>query len=216
MTCCPSLSYSLFCHCLSPPFLPLSLFNFLNNISSKITSNLLFSSVGLFLSFAFSLSNLASAIIIILHNQTTATTNQYLSKAMTTANPNNRASLLAGLRTGGVRTTSLNVPHTAAPTGAFAIPPFVSQHQNSIEEEDLFQELPQHTTYSNRSVSLTAAVDGPNNRFSHQQQARGMNPNSVPFTPSYPPMMPQAQLVQQNQAMQIQMLQLEMMRIQVV
>lgn len=133
---------------------------------------------------------------------------------MTTANPNNRASLLAGLRTGGVRTTSLNVPHTAAPTGAFTIPRFVSQHQNSIEEEDLYQELPQHTPYSNRSVSLTAVVDGPNNRFSHQQQARGMNPNSVPFTPSYPHMMPQAQLVQQNQAMQMQMLQLEMMRIQ--
>jgi len=58
---------------------------------------------------------------------------------------------------------------------------------------------------------MTAAVDGPNNRFSHQQTPRGMNPNSIPFSPGFAPNMttPQAQ-------MQIQMLQFEMMRIQTI
>jgi len=57
---------------------------------------------------------------------------------------------------------------------------------------------------------MTAAVDGPNNRFSQQQGPRGMNPNSIPFSPGFNPnMMPQAQ-------MQMQMLQLEMMRIQAI
>jgi len=48
------------------------------------------------------------------------------------------------------------------------------------------------------------AVDGPINRFSQFQGNRGMNPNSLPFSPGFPP---QAQI-------QMQMLQLEMMRIQ--
>jgi len=56
---------------------------------------------------------------------------------------------------------------------------------------------------------MTAAVDGPNNRFS-QQQSRGMNPNSAPFTPSF------AQTTNvQAQALQMQMMQLEIMRIRV-
>lgn len=59
---------------------------------------------------------------------------------------------------------------------------------------------------------MTAAVDGPNNRFSHHQAARGMNPNSMPFSPGFAPnMMPQ-----QQAQMQMQMLQLEMIRIQVI
>ncbi|PPQ79537.1 hypothetical protein CVT25_003420 [Psilocybe cyanescens] len=134
---------------------------------------------------------------------------------MTTANTNNRASLLAGLRTGGVRSSSGTVPHTAAPAGAFNInvPRFASQqHSTNIfpeeEEDDHVQELPQQSVFNNRNIPMTAAVDGPNNRFSHHQAARGMNPNSMPFSPGFNPnMMPQAQ-------MQMQMLQLEMMRIQ--
>jgi hypothetical protein len=38
---------------------------------------------------------------------------------MAVSQQNNRASLLAGLRTGGVRSTSANVPHTAAPHHIF-------------------------------------------------------------------------------------------------
>lgn len=62
---------------------------------------------------------------------------------------------------------------------------------------------------------MTAAVDGSNSRFStHQMAPRGLNPNSVPFSPGTPfnPNMQPAQM--QNQALQMQMLQLEVMRIQ--
>ncbi|KAF8164970.1 hypothetical protein B0H34DRAFT_647401 [Crassisporium funariophilum] len=132
---------------------------------------------------------------------------------MTTANTNNRASLLAGLRTGGVRSSSINVPHTAAPAGAFNVPRFASQHHTNVfpeEAEDQVAEMPQQNIFQNRNIPMTAAVDGPNNRFSQQQAPRGMNPNSIPFSPGFNPnMMPQAQ-------MQMQMLQLEMMRIQAI
>lgn len=54
--------------------------------------------------------------------------------------PSNRAFLLAGLRTGGVRSVSqpLQAPHTAAPTGSFNIPRFASASHpsNSFPEED--------------------------------------------------------------------------------
>ncbi|KAF8204957.1 hypothetical protein BJ912DRAFT_840733 [Pholiota molesta] len=134
---------------------------------------------------------------------------------MTTANPNNRASLLAGLRTGGVRSVSATVPHTAAPAGSFNISRFPSQHPTNIfpeeEEDDQLAEMhQQHNIFQHRNAPMTAAVDGPNNRFSQHQAARGMNPNSLPFSPGFAPnMMPQAQ-------MQMQMLQLEMMRIQAI
>ena len=54
--------------------------------------------------------------------------------------PNPRASLLAGLRTGGVRSSSGPVPHTAAPAGTFNIPRIVTPNQEDNyyppEEED--------------------------------------------------------------------------------
>lgn len=54
--------------------------------------------------------------------------------------PSNRAFLLAGLRTGGVRSVSqpLQAPHTAAPTGSFNIPRFASASHpsNPFPEED--------------------------------------------------------------------------------
>ncbi|KAF5321912.1 hypothetical protein D9619_000951 [Psilocybe cf. subviscida] len=133
---------------------------------------------------------------------------------MTTANSNNRASLLAGLRTGGVRSSSANVPHTAAPAGTFSIPHFAQQHSTNIfpeeDEADYLADMPQQNIYNNRNVPMTAAVDGPNNRFAQHQAPRGMNPNSMPFSPGFPAqnMMPQAA--------QMQMLQLEMMRIQAI
>ena len=113
---------------------------------------------------------------------------------MTTANTNNRASLLAGLRTGGVRSSTLETP---SPAGAFNLRRLSS---HPTEEPDQLAEIFQDSDVS------TAAVDSSINRFSHYQ---GMNPNSIPFSPGFAPnMAPQAQI-------QMQMLQLEMMRIQV-
>jgi hypothetical protein len=59
-------------------------------------------------------------------------------------------------------------------------------------------------------MPMTAAVDGPDNRFTQQQQ-RGMNPNSAPFSPAFLAQPTQAQ----TQALQMQMMQLEIMRMQV-
>jgi len=138
---------------------------------------------------------------------------------MTTANTNPRASLLAGLRTGGVRSTSANIPHTAALGGSFNINRFPSQqHINPYdgEENDIVAEISSHHMFANRAMPMTAAVDGPNNRFSQQQ--RGMNPNSVPFSPAFAhaPLHQQQQYQAQAQALQMQMLQMEMLKIQTV
>lgn len=140
---------------------------------------------------------------------------------MSTA-PNPRASLLAGLRTGGVRSASANIPHTAAPAGSFNVPRFSSQqHSNTIypeDEDDHLPEIPIQNVFVNhpgaRVMPMTAAVDGANNRFSQQQQAqRPMDPNSLPFNPSFAPnVMPQNQMVD---PFQMQMMQLELMKIQV-
>jgi hypothetical protein len=130
---------------------------------------------------------------------------------------NNRASLLAGLRTGGVRSSSLNIPHTAAPTGSFNIPRITSYNNPNVyyeEEEDQLAEMPPQV-FHNRAMPMTAAVDGPNNRFA-QQQTRMMNPNSVPFSPGFAPNMMQQQQFNPQNAMQMQMLQIEMLKIQQV
>jgi hypothetical protein len=116
-------------------------------------------------------------------------------------NPNNRASLLSGLRTGGVRSAS--APHTASPNGSFNIVPFpqaLPAYTFTEEDEgDQIYEMPQRHVYNNRNIPTTAAVDGPNNRFASQQ--RGMNPHTMPFNLSTP-------------QVQLQMMQLEMMRLQ--
>ena len=121
---------------------------------------------------------------------------------MTTANSNNRASLLAGLRTGGVRSSSLDPPHTASPAGSFTLRSHPTSF--SVEDDQLF----------NKNISQdrdAASADGSINAFSHHQASLGMNPNSIPFSPGFSPnMAPQAQA-----QIQMQMLQLEMMRIQV-
>lgn len=137
---------------------------------------------------------------------------------MASAPPNSRASLLAGLRTGGVRSVSANVPHTAAPGVSFNIPRFSSHHQSNTfpeeEEEDQLMEMPQNVAAS-RAMPMTAAVDGPNNRFVQQQRTqRGMNPNSTPFSPSFSSNMMHHSHPVQEQALQMQMLQLEMIRLQ--
>jgi hypothetical protein len=139
--------------------------------------------------------------------------------------PTPRASLLAGLRTGGVRSASTSIPHTAAPTGSFNIPRFASQHQPPAfleEDEDHLAEMPSQSMFTthhsgNRTLPMTAAVDGPNNRFAQQMGQRGLNPNSVPFSPAaFNANVIGQQNNVQNQALQMQMLQLEVMRMQQV
>jgi len=138
--------------------------------------------------------------------------------------PNPRASLLAGLRTGGVRSTSTSIPHTAAPGASFHIPRFASQHHPFplYEDEEDQGAIPHHTAFEHhmdpRTMPMTAAVDGPDSRFAaHQASQRGLNPNSIPFSPAFNPnFVPPTNANQlQNQALQLQMLQLEMLRIQV-
>ncbi|KAK2466500.1 hypothetical protein APHAL10511_002142 [Amanita phalloides] len=100
---------------------------------------------------------------------------------------NSRASLLAGLRTGGVRSARFQ-PSLYSDKDDF--PVFVDSNP----------------------LPVSAAVDGSNNRFAHQQAAQmPLNPNSVPFTPA--PYSSQ-KVIPQNQAFQMQLLQIEMMRIQ--
>lgn len=139
--------------------------------------------------------------------------------------PNHRASLLSGLRTGGVRSASgpmVSIPHSAAPCGSFNFPRYASnvQHYPTFpeeEDEDEIGEMPSQNFYVNAGASrpMTAAVDGPNNRFSHQQTTR-MNANSPPFVPGFAVQTPQAQAQAQAQALQeMQMLQMEVIRLQV-
>jgi len=140
---------------------------------------------------------------------------------MTTAPPpTSRASLLAGLRTGGVRSSSASVPHTAGPAGSFNVPRFASQRYSELSEEeeeaDQLLEIPSQNAFANyggRQHPSTAAVDGPNNRFS-QQQHRGLNPNSVPFSPGFNPNFGNQQTQVQAQALQLQMMQIELMKMQ--
>ncbi|KAG9104043.1 hypothetical protein FRC06_005940 [Ceratobasidium sp. 370] len=99
---------------------------------------------------------------------------------------NNRASLLANLRTGGVRSASgVNVPHTAAPGGSFQIPRFASQshgYGNGAiyeDDEDLIAAQMQQMAFGGNSAMgprgmmngapMTASLADPN-RFQQQQQ----------------------------------------------
>jgi hypothetical protein len=135
---------------------------------------------------------------------------------------NNRASLLAGLRTGGVRSTSNTIPHTAAPGGSFQIPRFASGNYNGYDEESMddgSDMLGQNLNLGpprRQSMPMTAgAVDA--SMFQQQQLAqqqmmmrqaasqRGQN--------GYPSMDFQAQAQMQLQMQQMQM-QMQMMAIQ--
>jgi hypothetical protein len=142
---------------------------------------------------------------------------------MTTApTPKSRASLLAGLRTGGVRSASANMPHTAAPGGSFNVPRSASQHHSVFpeEDEDESADMQSQNVFPNahgvnRAMPMTAAVDGHNNMFLQQQGLRGMNPNSAPFSPAFNAnMLAQSNNVQ-SQTLQMQMMQLEILKMQV-
>ncbi|KAJ6519612.1 hypothetical protein C8R45DRAFT_952096 [Mycena sanguinolenta] len=125
----------------------------------------------------------------------------------------NRASLLSGLRTGGVRSAA-NIPHTAAPGATFNIPRVSSRLQSSVfPEEDEEAHYAQNVFMNrggNRTMPMTAAVDGPNNRFLQQQQA--VNPNMASFSPA---LSGQPNHIQ-AQALQMQMMQLEFIRMQTI
>ncbi|KAI9001227.1 hypothetical protein BD414DRAFT_505012 [Trametes punicea] len=135
--------------------------------------------------------------------------------------PNPRASLLAGLRTGGVRSASgpmANVPHTAAPTGSFNIPRIIAPNQEDNfyppeEEDELSNMMSQNLYIQNgraHQAPLTAAVDGIPNRFQQQQQ-QAMNRNGgMSFNPLMSPAMAQNQL----QQVQLQLMQMELARMQ--
>ncbi|KAI0049581.1 hypothetical protein FA95DRAFT_1604223 [Auriscalpium vulgare] len=137
----------------------------------------------------------------------------------TTPAPNPRASLLAGLRTGGVRSSSMAVPHTAAPGASFNVPRFASaSYSNSYpseEETDELADMVSQNTYINapprmQQAPMTAAVDGTNNRFQQQQfnGQRGLNnPNTAVGGA-------QSQAQAQQQAFQMQMMQIELIRLQ--
>lgn len=152
----------------------------------------------------------------------------------TTPAPNPRASLLSGLRTGGVRSTSgptHNFPHSAAPGASFNVTRFASQAYNNNnngnsyypdESDDLADMLAQNMYIQSAAPRMhqppmTAAVDGIN-RFSQQQYSRAM-PNTIGMQQAAEAQrqaqQAQAQAQAQQQALQMQMLQLEMMRLQV-
>ena len=123
--------------------------------------------------------------------------------------PNSRAALLSGLRTGGVRSVSGPVPHTAAPTGTFNIPRYSPPiHSGAFPEEEEEYDVVSQNMYMHNNANhmqqhpMTAAVDGAANRFA-QQQMLGMNTGGF--------MDPQAQM----QALQLQMMQMEIARLQV-
>lgn len=120
-----------------------------------------------------------------------------------------RASLLNGLRTGGVRSVSASVPHTSAPAATtFSVNRFPTQpHPTNIfpEEDNQLPEMPHHL-FNYRNPQRTAAVDG--NSHLPRQQAQYLDRINLGF--SHP-----STMSPQSQAMSMQMLQLEMMRIQV-
>ncbi|KAJ7783553.1 hypothetical protein DFH07DRAFT_788190 [Mycena maculata] len=124
----------------------------------------------------------------------------------------NRASLLSGLRTGGVRSSS--IPHTAAPGGTFNIPRVALNQSSIFPEEDTEQAQFAQNVFAqrgvNRAMPMTAAVDGPNNRFMQQQQ--DVNPNIGSFSPAFAAQPNHVQA----QALQMQMMQLEIIRMQTI
>ncbi|KAI0254296.1 hypothetical protein BJV78DRAFT_1280308 [Lactifluus subvellereus] len=138
--------------------------------------------------------------------------------------PTHRASLLAGLRTGGVRSASMaSVPHTAAPGASFNIPsrfPSATYTQQYIgEEDDQLSDLISQNMYINAQQRTyqppnTAAVDGSANRFAQQQTHFTNGLMSGITHPNTTVGNAQLQVQAQQQALQMQILQLELMRMQ--
>lgn len=138
--------------------------------------------------------------------------------------PSQRASLLSNLRTGGVRSASMaGIPHTAAPGASFNIPSRYSaayNQQSAVDEDDQLSDLLSQNMYINAQQRAyqypnTATVDGSVNMFA-QQQAHFSN-GLAPGMPSPNGALGSAPLHAhaQQQALQIQLMQLELMRMQV-
>jgi hypothetical protein len=150
-----------------------------------------------------------------------------INSMATATTPNSRASLLAGLRTGGVRSTSqpYQVPHTAALTGSFSAPRFASTSHpsNPFPEEDEDDELADIAAHSlsfngtsfngRQGIPMTAAADGSAHNFQQQQQQLIMRQLAAQRAAmgagmSYPGNGDQTE-------MQAQMMQMEMLKYQV-
>ncbi|ELU43143.1 hypothetical protein AG1IA_02816 [Rhizoctonia solani AG-1 IA] len=90
---------------------------------------------------------------------------------------NSRASLLANLRTGGVRSVS-GVPHSAGPTTtSFQVPRFSQSHAIYEDDDDAIAVQMQHLNFaSNAAMGPRAMINGPMtaglagpNQFQQQQ-----------------------------------------------
>ncbi|KDQ64810.1 hypothetical protein JAAARDRAFT_43707 [Jaapia argillacea MUCL 33604] len=154
----------------------------------------------------------------------------------TTPAPNPRASLLAGLRTGGVRSSSNPAsafPHSAAPgVSSFNMPRYASvtlngNHFPPEDEEDELADMFSQNFYINgvnartqhqqqQQPPRTSAVDGPSNRFSQQQTGgqMGMHGGMPLSAAAYGMQGVQAQAQAQAQQLQLQMMQMEIVRLQ--
>lgn len=168
------------------------------------------------------------------------------------SNNNNRASLLSGLRTGGVRSTShsgLPIPHTSAIGGFFNVPGGLNSFQQQgmgmgtnagyypPEQDDQYDEQPGYHDFNDQhqhqylaqsqsppqgrqTMPMTAAVDGPNNRFLSQQQQQQMLLAQQQAQQQQRQGTPgrgggQGQQGQGQDALQMQMMQLEILKLQV-
>lgn len=140
---------------------------------------------------------------------------------------NHRASLLSGLRTGGVRSASgpiLNVPNSAASGVSFQPPRFANPSSLEYYYDDNLNEsgtLPQSVSLGadlSKHIPMTASLDGPDQRLARQQTSasRGMNPNCAPFSPAYNVNVQSPSPYMQAQALQLQLMQLEIMRLQTI
>lgn len=139
----------------------------------------------------------------------------------------NRASLLNGLRTGGVRSASMSAPLSPAPLASFNLPRFAPSPVDapSFPEEDGMDQLSDllsSNLYINNLPGhpFTAPIDAQNTTFVHQQVAphRPLNPNSAPFSPAHlhtPQQQPASADAQLHAYQQMQLMQLEILRLQV-
>jgi len=135
---------------------------------------------------------------------------------MAAAQPNNRASLLAGLRTGGVR--SVSVPHSAHVGGAFNVPR--ASYSSTAHMQPYYTEQ-DNVDHLADMVAHNLYVQDARDRSSHQQYTRASNNDGM--YEQQQELLLQAQLAAQlsgnamhpNQAqVQMQMMQMEIMRLQ--
>lgn len=140
------------------------------------------------------------------------------------SNANTRASLLSGLRTGGVRSASQPaiVPHTAAVGGSFNVPrfpPFPTLQTHYVDEEvDELAEMTNHHLHLNgtnnhRMMPATAALDGSTNRFHQQQQAAFLQQMAAQRSTANGIGFP---TVNGMDPIQMQLMQLEIMKLQAI